>query len=232
MKRRFTPFLCFAAALAIGYAGGRIGLGEDSQNQRLAPVPEEMPATVEPVPQPSQSVVVPDRPVAGYRGYSISAFVPLRSVRRGPLAAYAGAYVAPRYVSVYAGHLAPWGSVPARFYAAGVPLPLRAVQPAGYLEPAGSSATPAREAFLQAPTESYLPPPPEPQPPRFNAPAMEPESAGVETIPTPSPMDSRPGGLINRPTIMPQAKEHAAASGKPASGIDSHAPSGEGPREF
>lgn len=152
-----------------------------------------------------------------------------RAYRRAPLPGV-GVYVGPR--AVYPGTLAPWGSLPAGFYAASYPLAYHMPPDAGYFEQQfGEGVGPYR-------TDSELPasPPhasarPNPSPDPF-AREVTPPLTGPEPIPAPQPMDvpkpdgaARSGGVINAvpPRSVPRV---TAPKSSPAQRPET------GPREF
>jgi hypothetical protein len=155
-----------------------------------------------------------------------------RPYRRGPLPAV-GVYVGPR--ALYPGTLAPWGSVPAWFYAASYPLYPVAyhvpLEPGHSEYPIGKAVTPYRtdpEASAPTPRRADKP---DSAPDPF-APEAIPSMAAPESIPAPQPMDVpkldgpyRSGGLIN-----PGGKGPGVRPPTPKPG--SLPQSATGPREF
>ncbi len=93
--------------------------------------------------------------------------VPKRACRRGALPAYAAVYTPPRYL--VPGVFAPWGSLPAGFYAASYPLVTLPIQPGSYRPPFPVQGEPLGTA-PGAPPETLAPP-------------------GPEAIPAPAPME-------------------------------------------
>lgn len=183
--------------------------------------------------QPSQGPVTVVRPgyCPGYASVHPCVVPSYRPSRRGPLPASLGVYIGPR--TYYAGFLAPWGSIPAAYYAASVPLPQLAARPSEYTgSPYDPGATADRPQAERNPESSpamlpYLP----------REPATVPETTeptpGPEAIPAPQPMDvpnpsgllpNRGGGLINPP---PRTKPD-----RPSVRIAPTWPQDSGPREF
>jgi hypothetical protein len=195
-----------------------------------APAPQDVGP---PVPRP---IVVPARPLAAVSVAVGAAYgpVPHRAYRRAPIPAYAGIYVAPRYV--YPGYFAPWGSLPLSYYAASIPLPFRVVQPAGYMERMDAAAARAYRPGDLMPGEGDPPLTHPSRPQSSGLPILSPPEPGPEPIPVPVPMDSpasssptrsgsgQPGGV--------EAKVPTVAAEKPAPRATPSGPSGEGPREF
>jgi hypothetical protein len=160
---------------------------------------------------------------------SLAPGAPCRAYRRPPVPVYGAAYLPPRYV--HAGYLAPWGSIPARFYAASIPLPVRAVEPAGSGELAGTPVARADEASYPVPARANPPAPGfVPEPPRPES--AEPMNAEPEAIPAPLPMDYRAGGLINKPVVPARPKPENIPQKRQAPQRGSTPPSADGPREF
>jgi len=154
-----------------------------------------------------------------------------RAYRRGPWAAAVGVYVGPRSAS--AAIFAPWGSIPAAFYAASIPLPYRTPRPddyAGY--PYGKGVTAYRP---QTGPDSVEPPTtgPTPSPDRPTVAAGAEPATDPEAIPAPQPVDvpssagspaRSSGGLIN---AVPPAK-----TSRPTLRASPSPPPESGPREF
>jgi hypothetical protein len=261
MTRLIVPVLTSVLTLAIGLGFPQAGHAQDAQataaaaapEQALVPIPDARsslgigdPAAVAPdalqgsaqapqgaAPQlPRLMVVVPARPLAAY-SVSVGVAVgpgPYRAYRRPPIPAYAGIYVAPRYV--YPGYIAPWGSLPPRYLAASIPIPLRIVQPAGYLErpeaaasrayrpvdpvPEGSSSRIAPDVRMSTPAPP-IPRPPEP---------------GPEAIPAPVPIEAQMSGSSDQPGTGTKAKAPTVSAEKPAVRAAPTLAPPAGPREF
>ena len=187
-------------------------------------------------PQAPRPIVVPARPFAAVSVAPGAAYAgPRRAYRRPPIPAYAGIYVAPRYV--YPGHFAPWGSLPFSYYAASIPIPFRVVQPAGYLERLDAAVGRAYRPPDPMPGESSPPLVRQSRPQSPGLPILSPPEPGPEAIPAPVPIDapasssssqsgsSQPGGgaEVRVPTVAAEKPApHATPSGIP----------GDGPREF
>ncbi len=184
-------------------------------------------------PQPSQGPVAVVRPGCSPGDASVHPYVvpSYRPHRRGPLPATLGVYIGPQ--TYYAGFLAPWGSIPAAYYAASVPLPQLAARPGEYTgslyDPGATADRPQAE---RNPEPSPVAPPP---PPRDSVafPETTEPTPGPEAIPAPQPMEvanpsgllpNRGGGLINPP---PRTKPE-----RPSVRIAPTRPQSSGPREF
>jgi hypothetical protein len=264
MRRHKTPFLLGVLMVTIGLAFPQAGQAEQGQaegavaaapDQPLTPIPDERSglgaedsaaapnalqapgqAPQEPSPQSPRLVLVPARPLAAYSVAAGAAYVagPRRAYRRPPIAAYAGVYVAPRYV--YPGHVAPWGSLPLSFYAASIPIPFRVVQPAGYLERSEGTAGRAYRPSDQTAAETNPRFVPESRPPSPDLPIISPPEPGPEAIPAPVPIDAPKPSTSSQPGAEPKEKEKekgpTLAAEKPASRTTPSGTSGEGPREF
>jgi len=182
---------------------------------------------------PSQGPVAVVRP--GYcLGYASGhAFVApsYRPYRRGPFPVSVGVYVAPH--TYYAGFLAPWGSIPAAYYAAGVPLPQLAARPSEYTASPYDPGAPAERPPAELNSDSS----PAMLPDHPREPATVPENneptTGPEAIPAPQPMDvhtlgglkvHRSGGLIN--------PSSPTKPDRPSVRLAPTRPQDNGPREF
>jgi hypothetical protein len=154
---------------------------------------------------------------------------PPRAYRRGPLPGI-GVYVGPR--ALYPGTVAPWGSLPARFYAASYPLAYPVPADVGFSEyPIGKEITPFRPDPGPSSSLPHTSGRPEASPDPF-APEPTPPVTRPEPIPAPQPMDlpnsgepSRAGGLINSGGNYPRIRPSMPKPG-------SLPRSGTGPREF
>jgi hypothetical protein len=160
--------------------------------------------------------MAPPRPVAFVSG-------PMRVCRRVALPAYAGVYLGAQYV--YPGSVAPWGSLPAGFYAASLPLAYEVPSP--WAQP-GVSVVPGTSSYR----DPWEGPPqlgaPATEPPRGQVPPslQPPRTQGPETIPTPPPVEKPPqartphktgnkhraGGLINPHQSIPAARSPARSA--------------------
>ena len=154
-------------------------------SHRLAPAQESADGAG-PVPPRAEPALPSYTPPAYSSGAAALAYTaPVRAYRRGAVPAF-GVYVGPR--AVYSGTLAPWGSIPARFYAASYPLPLFALAPGASLSlPYGHAVTPYRPKL--EPQDAQSPslgrsPTPGPFAPEANSSAAAPES-----VPAPQPFD-------------------------------------------
>ncbi len=209
MIRWSRPIVWGAATVVILLVGNRWAIAEGPAGAS-APLAE---AT-------GTSYVAPASP-AFSRGVSELAYTaPYRAYRRGTVPAF-GVYVGPR--AAYAGTLAPWGSIPARYYAASVPLAVYAAPSYG---PSATLLRPRPEEGEPSAAREELPP---------NGPfAAEKNTANsdVEPIPAPQPFDvpspepthpeapQAEAGHMRTPS--PSAKAAPGPSAVPASG----------PREF
>jgi hypothetical protein len=233
---------------------GRAGAVAAAPEQPLAPIPDvrssgpnEDPAAMAPeaLPGPAQApapqdggapvpqpIIVPARPLAAVSVAVGAAYgpVPHRAYRRPPIPAYAGIYVAPRYV--YPGYFAPWGSLPPSYYAASIPLPFRVVQPAGYFERFDAAAGRAYRPGDLMPGEGDPPLTHPSRPYSSGLPILSPP----EPIPAPVPMESPASNSPSRPgSGQPrgaEAKVPTVAAEKPAAHAAPSGTSSEGPREF
>ena len=260
MRRHITPLLLGVLIVTIGLAFPQAGRGEEDRagaiaaapDQPLSPIPDERsslpaedPAAMAPGalqgpgqapqeagPQAPRPIVVPARPLAAFSVSVGAAYAaaPRRAYRRPPIPAYAGIYVAPRYV--YPGRLAPWGSLPLSYYAASIPIPFRLVQPAGYLERLDGAGGRAYRPPDPMPGESSPPLVRQSRPQSPGLPILSPPEPGPEAIPAPVPIDAPASSSSSQSGGGAEAKVPTVAAEKPASHATPSGTSGEGPREF
>jgi hypothetical protein len=201
--------------------GGGLAVGEEPTSE-----------TVPEVPYPERAASIYVAPVYPPSVDTLAYTAPVRAYRRGSVPAF-GVYVGPR--AAYAGTLAPWGSISARFYAASYPLPLYAgaytpTSPPPY----GHATTPYRSApEAPVPQPASVEPSPPPPEPFFSEQSVAPRAV-PESIPAPQPFDmpspddrfhSQPaseGPRASQPVPRPPVPKPTPASSS----------SETGPREF
>jgi hypothetical protein len=221
MTRWFVSVsLTIGVVLAL-LATGRLAVAEEPADDATAGPPNIEAAAV--------TYARPAYPLGFAAGIAYTG-APARAYRRGPLSASVGVYIGPR--SIYAGVLAPWGSLPARYYAASFPLPYVVTPYRARLDSSLRSGTTPYRAQPGSQVEETPPlggewPVEDPFKPEGIPPAARPEP-----IPTPQPID-RPGpGGASHSGLTPEVVVPEVKPTRPASRPVPPRRSESGPREF